>query len=226
MQVFETSTVEKDSSGSAVTALSNLRPNSPPPGYVESNLASMYVSAVENPASCQETGSQASFIAGTKQEVSFCNSKYYIVELVLWVSPTLVPVLWSNSQLLTFQPSLLSSQELNNTPMDEHSYEDLRLDLMDREDLYGDYHDGIHGQNSPSSSNHWVWLAAGSCYIDNGGRSAMGVIGTVGSIAGPAHWFVESSNGGSTVISQSSLAGENWRINILNVRHLNVYMET
>ena len=45
----------------------------------------------------------------------------------------------------------------------------------------------------------------------------MGVVGTMGSIAGPAHWFVETSNGSSTVVSQSSLAGENWRINILNV---------
>ena len=57
-QVFETNTTEKDSSGSAPTATGNLQPNSPP-SYVESNLASMYVSAVENPASL------------TKREVSF-----------------------------------------------------------------------------------------------------------------------------------------------------------
>ena len=34
--------------------------------------------------------------------------------------------------------------------MDEHLYEDLRLDLMDREDLYGDDH-GAHGQNNSTS---------------------------------------------------------------------------
>ena len=66
-------------------------------------------------------------------------------------------------------------------------------------------------------------MTAGSCRIENGGGSTIGVVGTMGSFAGPAHWFVETSNGSSTVVSQSSLAGENWRINILNVSDENIY---
>ena len=64
---------------------------------------------------------------------------------------------------------------------------------IDREDRYS-------GTEGVVSQPHWMWIAAGSCRIDP--------------LQPPASWFVTPE----AVSSQLSLAGEPWRVNILQVR--------
>ena len=64
--------------------------------------------------------------------------------------------------------------------------------VIDREDRYS-------GNEGVVSQPHWMWIAAGSCRIDP--------------LQPPASWFVTQE----AVSSQLSLAGEPWRVNILQV---------
>ena len=64
--------------------------------------------------------------------------------------------------------------------------------VIDREDRYS-------GNEGVASQPHWMWIAAGSCRIDP--------------LQPPASWFVTQE----AVSSQLSLAGEPWRVNILQV---------
>ena len=110
-------------------------------------------------------------------------------------------------------PSLESSGSETN----DDRYNDLRLDLIDREDMYGDYYADIQGGKGLDTQPQWVWVAAGTCCIDSSIGSMLG-IGKSGNVVGPAHWFIENTREGSIAASESSLSREAWQENILMVR--------
>ena len=161
---------------------------------IESNMVSMYESAMENPditaKSKGGTGSSESHFNesatdGLKHSKRECSSL---------------------------------SLESNDAENNDNLYEDLRLDLVDREELYGDYYGEVHGQKGSTSSAQWVWLAAGTCCIDSSMGNMLS-LGKTGNLGGPSHWFVENTREGSIAASESTLPRETWQENILNVRN-------
>ena len=68
------------------------------------------------------------------------------------------------------------------------------------------FHKTVSCTISSHSGPHWVWLTAGSCSL--GGASASSPPHP------PTNWFVENSASHS---SQLSLAGDPWRVDILQV---------
>ena len=172
--------------------LDERKTNDPQPN-IESNMISMYASAMEDPN------------ATTKTEGGRGNSESHFNE--------------SGTDSLKHSERECSSLSLesNGAENNDHLYEDLRLDLVDREELYGDYYGEVHGQKGPTFSDRWVWLAAGTCCIDSGMGNMLSV-GKTGNLIGPAHWFVENTREGSIAASESTLPRETWQENILNVR--------
>ena len=162
-----------------------------PTGNVESSSTSMYVSAMESP------------LSKTKEKHSES------------LKPQGIPHEGANLKHVERDCSELSL-ESSDTEVNDNVYDDLKLDLIDREDFYGDYYTGTYGQKGSSSNNQWVWIAAGSCCIDSGVGNMIS-LGSAGTIVGPAHWFVENSNDGSMPTGRSSVARETWQENILNV---------
>lgn len=69
--------------------------------------------------------------------------------------------------------------------------------ILDREDRYG-FDDAVFDTGLNVDTPHWVWITAGSCKMDQGP---------------PKSWLMDTAVGSS----ESSLAGESWRVNILQV---------
>ena len=159
---------------------------------VESNMVSMYTSAMEDP-----------YVSSTKKDEEHVDTK----------TNNSGDDRWQRSQREMSTLSLESS----GTEGNDNLYDDLRLDLVDREDFYGDYYDSTHGSREANFKDQWVWLAAGSCYIGSGAGNMLGV-NKVGNVIAPAHWFVENSREGSIATSHFSLSRETWQEDILNVR--------
>eukprot|EP00095_Tigriopus_kingsejongensis_P005868 maker-scaffold38_size502422-snap-gene-2.18 protein:Tk05868 transcript:maker-scaffold38_size502422-snap-gene-2.18-mRNA-1 annotation:"tectonin beta-propeller repeat-containing protein" len=66
--------------------------------------------------------------------------------------------------------------------------------IVDREDRYG-FEDSVYDMGLNPNTPHWVWIAAGGCKLDG---------------SPPGSWFVETF-----ASSESNLAGEPWRVDIL-----------
>ena len=153
----------------------------------DSNMVSMYASALEEPNSKYDKNGKEK-------------------------SDDMAEVDLNRSQRETTMMSL----ENNDLEDENDLYSDLRLDLVDREELYGDYYDEPHGQRGSASKAQWVWLTAGTCCIDSSVGNLLGV-DKGGNLVGPAHWFVENTKEGSVASRESSFLRESWQENILNV---------
>ena len=170
-----------------------------------SNMVSMYASAMEDPTSKSDENSRK----GEKMK-----------------SDDTVEVDLNPSQ----RESGMMSLEVNDIEDESDLYSDLRLDLVDREELYGDYYDEPHGTKGSRTNDQWVWLTAGTCCIDSGVGNLLGV-GKGGNLVGPAHWFVENSKEGSVASRESSFLRESWQENVLNVslkresKHVSLYLK-
>jgi hypothetical protein len=84
--------------------------------------------------------------------------------------------------------------------------------LIDHEAQYGD-DDYMYYSESRPSGPHWVWLTAGSCKLCS-----------LTAPNPPSNWFMENAS----TSSQLSLAGEPWRVEILQVTYdkTNLYFLT
>ena len=162
-----------------------------------SNMVSMYASAMEDPTSKPDKNIRE----GGKEK-----------------SDDTVEIDLNRSQ----RESSMMSLEANDVEDENDLYSDLRLDLVDREELYGDYYDEPHGTKGSRTNDQWVWLTAGTCCIDSGVGNLLGV-GKGGNLVGPAHWFVESTKEGSVASRESSFLRESWQESILNVSLIRGY---
>ena len=174
-----------------VSKISSDMEGSPSTKMEKSNMVSMYASALEEPHSKLDENVKEKRIEGPGD----------MAEIDL-----------NRSQRETSMTSL----EANDLEDDNDLYSDLRLDLVDREELYGDYYDEPHGSKGLGTKDQWVWLTAGTCSIDSGVGNLLGV-SKGGHLVGPAHWFVETTKEGSVASRESSFLRESWQEHILSV---------
>ncbi len=77
--------------------------------------------------------------------------------------------------------------------------------MIDHEAQYGDDdYLSCYGDRGP----HWVWITAGTLRLSSSG-------GAVAAPAPPGGWFADANGGNGSMSSQLSLAGEPWRVEIL-----------
>ena len=174
-----------------VSKISSDMDGSPSTKMEESNMVSMYASALEEPHSKLNENVKEKRIEGPGE----------MAEIDL-----------NRSQ----RETSITSLEANDLEDDNDLYSDLRLDLVDREELYGDYYDEPHGSKGSGTNDQWVWLTAGTCSIDSGVGNLLGV-SKGGHLVGPAHWFVETTKEGSVASRESSFLRESWQEHILSV---------
>ena len=160
----------------------------------EANMASMYVSAMEDPNETKDKHNNSKLAGGPSHSGGDVTS-------------------------LQQKEKSIPSLESSGSETNDDRYNDLRLDLIDREDMYGDYYANVQGGKGLDTQPQWVWVAAGTCCIDSSIGSMLS-IGKSGNVVGPAHWFIENTREGSIAASESSLSREAWQENILMVKFL------